>query len=59
MAENALSLFSTEELKNLFVTETRKFTHGIDSGLLFDSLKEIRGKLRKIEIELHKRGVDL
>jgi hypothetical protein len=45
----------TEDLKNQFIAETSRFMKGIDKGLSFDALKEIRIKLREIEAELRRR----
>jgi hypothetical protein len=59
MSKDELSSLKTEEMKNLFILETRQFMEGIGNGIQLDDLKEIRTKLRKIEIELHKRGVKL
>ena len=58
MSEN-LKHLNTEELKDLFIKETRRFMQGIDQGLSFDKLKEIRVTLRQIEAELHERGVSV
>lgn len=56
MLEN-LAALPTEELKAIFVRETRRFMQGIDRGLQFDTLKAIRVTLREIEAELQNRGI--
>lgn len=53
--EQNLQVQTTDELNLLFRTETNRFMKGIDKGLPFDELKEIRILLRAIEIELKKR----
>jgi hypothetical protein len=59
MVEESLKNLTTEELKTLFTSETRRLAQRIDNGLPFDKLKEIRIKLREIETELHERGISL
>lgn len=58
MPENLTNL-TTEEIKRAFIEETRRFMEGITSGLSFDALKEIRVKLRQMEVELNRRGIDI
>lgn len=47
-----LSSLTIEELNNLFIEDIRRFMKGIDTGLPFDALKEIRVKLHQIEAEI-------
>jgi hypothetical protein len=54
MAHN-LSRLTSEELHDLFLMESHHFSEGIDNGLTFDELKEIRVKLRQITEELKSR----
>jgi len=46
---------TTEELKNLLIAETSRFMQGVEKGLSFDDLKEIRIKLREIEAEIKRQ----
>ena len=47
-----------EDLKTLLIAQGSRFTKGIDSGLSFDALKELRVKFREIEAEIKRREPD-
>ena len=51
-----LSLLTTEELHDLFLKETLHFSEGMNDGLAFDQLKDIRIKVRQISEELKNRS---
>ena len=51
-----LSLLNREELHELFFKESLRFTEGMDNGLSFDGLKQIRINLREIALELQKKN---
>ncbi len=51
-----LSLLSREKLHELFLKESLRFTEGMDNGLSFDGLKQIRINLREIALELQKKN---
>jgi hypothetical protein len=46
-----LALLSINQLHNLFLSESKRFNEGIDNGLHFPDLKQIRINLREIAIE--------
>jgi hypothetical protein len=46
-----LSILSNEQLKDLFLRESKRFREGIDRGLHFLDLKQIRINLREITVE--------
>lgn len=51
-----LSLLSKEELHELFLKESLRFTIGMDDGLSFNDLKQIRINLREIALELQNKN---
>ena len=50
-----LPLLSVEELQALFLSESLRFTDGMDNNLPFAELKKIRLNLKAIALELHNR----
>lgn len=50
-----LGRLSNEELRRLLHTENYKFNQGLDQGLSFNALKEIRQAIRAITAELEAR----
>lgn len=50
-----LSNLSNDELKNLYMEESMQFREGMDKGLPFDTLKEIRISLKEIQAEMDRR----
>ena len=54
--EKNLSVLSREELHELFLKESSRFTQGMDNGLSSDELKQIRINLRDIAFELQNKN---
>ena len=52
-----LTNLTNEELKSLLHTENYKFSQGIEKGLPFDSLQQIRAGIRQITNELERRNL--
>ena len=50
--QHKLSLLKRGELHDLFLSESLRFTEGMDNGLPFDELKKIRTTLREITLTL-------
>jgi hypothetical protein len=55
---NNLSLLSNNQLQHLFISEVKSFKEGVDNGLHFLDLKQIRINLREIALEQHIRKSD-
>lgn len=53
-----LPLLSNQELQHLFVFETKRFMDGLNSGMPFIDLVEIRQSLKQIADELDQRRLD-
>ena len=51
-----LSTFNREELHDLFLKESLRFTDGMDNGMPFDELKKIRILLREITLQLQEKN---
>ena len=51
-----LSTLNKEKLHELFLTESLRFTEGMDNGLPFDELKKIRTLLREITLQMQEKN---
>ena len=51
-----LSSLDREELQELFLKESLRFTMGMDNGASFDELKQIRLHLKEIALELQNKN---
>lgn len=55
MKNEKLHLLTEDELRELFDSESLRFTEGMDKGLCFEELKQIRIALREIAGERDSR----
>ncbi len=51
-----LSQLNEEQLQHLLNLENLKFSHGIDEGLPFDTLRQIRQNIRVLREEIERRA---
>ena len=54
---NNVSCLSNTELQNLFISQNHHLMDGIDQGLAFKDLKEIRVNIRAIVAEMETRKI--
>jgi hypothetical protein len=53
--QSNLDLMSSEELRDLFIDESERFNTGVDNGLSFTELQQLRATLRGIAVILKSR----
>ena len=56
MKNENLRLLTEPELEELLISESLRFTEGIDKGMCFEELKQIRINLKEIAAEQQRRN---